>query len=111
MKKIRLTFVNKSKLVLYIELKNSGDSTSEKFEVKRKSEIKLYTGRYKIYAYYCCSNIDITSNLNGTIDIGEIPSPDDPKFKAKLLLLDHPKKSVRITCCEKISIANLIEGN
>jgi hypothetical protein len=109
-KKIELTFLNKSKLLLHILLKRSGDSGSDKFEVKRKYKVRLFPGRYQICAYYCSSNIELTFNFEQSKIIDDIPSPDDSKYRAKLILLDYPKKSVRITCMDKISIANLVEG-
>ncbi len=110
MKKSRIVFINRSRLNLHIECKNCGVSDLNYFAVKRKAAIKLIPGRYHLKLYYDCSNIEITSNLNGLLEVGDIAAPCNEKFKGKMIVLNHSAKKVRIVCNNKISIAGLVEG-
>jgi len=80
------------------------------FKVIKRKTIKLQPGRYTVTLHYDSSNIDLVSNLNGNLEIGDIPSPGNKRFRAKLMVLNYPEKRVKVTCKEKISIANLIQG-
>lgn len=93
-----------------MQCRNCGLSESEIFEVKKRSVLRLEPGRYTINVHYDLANIEVSSNLNGMLEVGDIPSPANDRFRAKVLVLNYPDKPVRIVCNEKISIASLIEG-
>lgn len=60
--------------------------------------------------HYDNMNIDLETNLDGGLEVGDIPTPGSNRYRAKLIVLNYPNRRVRIICREKISVVNLIQG-
>ena len=111
MKRSKVIFVNKSKLVLHVQCKRYGTSDPQRFEVVNRKTLRVFPGQYEIIVHYegCIVLIDSKSIDNS--DITEVSAPNHSKFTARQIVLNLSDRSVRISCRDQISVGSILDGS
>ncbi len=111
MKKSKIIFVNKSKLILHVQFKKSGSSNPDDFTVLNRKKLSLFPGQYEITAYYEDGVVLVSSKMIDSMDIIEVSAPNHSKFFAKKILLNLSERNVRIIFREQISVGSILDGS
>ena len=110
MTKEKIVILNKAKNPLFVEYKRCGQTAIQKLQIKRRSVLRLETGRHEFSMGYHNANLVILNGIKGVRDLEEIPSIADVKCKGIKLLVHDPLKTVKIVCNGNFSVAGLIEN-
>ncbi len=111
MKRSKVVFVNKSKLVLHVYCKKCGKSDPDHFEVVNRETLRLFPGQYEIIVHYQDGTVLIDSKSINTIDITEVSAPNHSKFAARKIALNLSGRSIRICFREQVSIGSILDGS
>lgn len=111
MKKSKIIFVNRSKIVLHVQCSRSGSSDLDSFEVLNRKVLRLFPGQYEITACYEGRAVLISSKSIDSGDITEVSSPYNPKFTARKIALNVAERNVRLIFREQISVGSILDGS
>ena len=109
MKKKRITFINRGKGTLFLELLARDLTSKETLEIKNRKVFKLSPGKHRFNVYFKDRTVALESSLNGTMEVREIPSPLNDSHSAKQISLVVSDRRIKIYCNEQISVTSIIE--
>jgi len=111
MKRSKVVFVNKSKLILHAQCKRCGTSDLDIFEVVNRKILRVFPGQYEITVHYegCLAMID-SKSIDNT-DITEVSTPNHSKNTASQIVLNLSDRKVRIIFRDQISVGSILDGS
>ena len=109
MKKRRILFINRGKGKLFLERLTSDSTENESLEIRSRKVFKLSPGDHMFTLYFRDRFAVVESNLNGSLEVEDVPSPLSKRYTAKQIFLKVSDQDIRIICKEQVSIISIIE--